>query len=64
MPCQVRMGNAAKDGITDVVDADGGDGGATVVRPGPLQQRRTTHLSLLMPRLDMVCCLARLASLN
>ena len=48
------MGATVKDNDTDVVDADGGDGGATVVRPGPLQQRRATLLLLLMPRPDMV----------
>jgi hypothetical protein len=48
------MGPTAEDGDTDVADADGGDGGAMVVWPGPLQQRWTTHLSLLMPKPDMV----------
>jgi NADPH-dependent curcumin reductase CurA len=48
------MGAATKDGDTNVVNADGGDGGATVVQLGPLQQHRMIHLSLLMPRPDMV----------
>jgi hypothetical protein len=30
------LGAAAEDGDTDAVDADGGDGGATVVPLGPL----------------------------
>jgi hypothetical protein len=49
------MGAAAEDGDTDTVDADAGDRGATVVQPGPLEQRRTTHSSMPMPRPDMVC---------
>jgi NADPH-dependent curcumin reductase CurA len=48
------MGAAAKDGDTNVVNADDGDGGATVIQLGLLQQHRMTHLSLLMPRPYMV----------